>query len=107
MQAVMPKRFTARKDASLQRRPESSRALGHSQQSAAPCIESLEQRLCFATVGATLQGIYTGLVPWLIPHHGGTSVGSGSDRISSAKSLGSIGDDRTASGTLGPATDVN
>src|SRR5689334_483072 len=107
MQAMLPKWFTAQRGKSSRRRGERDRTGRSSQNSEVPQIESLEQRLCFATVGATLNGIYTGIVPWLIPEHGTGQVGGSSDRISTAKSLGSIGDDRSASGTLAGGTDVN
>jgi pimeloyl-ACP methyl ester carboxylesterase len=107
MQAMLPKWFTARKGKPSSRRGEPAHHALISQESAVVSIELLEQRLCFATVGATLDGIYTGIVPWLIPSHNGTSVGGGSDQISTAKSLGSVGDDHSASGTLSSGTDVN
>ena len=63
-------------------------------------VEGLEQRLCFAGVGA----VFSGAVPWSIPRRGASSS---HDRVSTAVALGAMSDDRSASGTLHSATDVN
>src|SRR4051812_31457646 len=54
-----------------------------------PLVEALEPRVCFAAVGAVVNGILTGVVPWVIPHRTGTPPTQDlNDQIGEAQSLG-------------------
>lgn len=74
-------------------------------------VESLESRICFDSLPAVVNGLYTGIVPWLIPHATSPTPTptptDTNDQIATAVPLGAIGDDRSASATLASATDVN